>query len=95
MKHIDRWFAFAQGLELGIKKMEEIILVTDCDRTQSWTNVTFLGNDSEYDTQATFGVNIDHGPAINIEWQSSSPKHIQGAVLHQGPDGTVRRCIIS
>ena len=84
VKHIDRWFAFARGLELGIEKMEEIILVTGCDRTRSWTNVAFFGNDSEYDA---------HGPTINIEWQSS-PEHVQGAVLHQGPDVTVRWCII-
>ena len=94
VKHIDCWFAFARGLGLGIEKMEEIILVTGCDGTKSWTNVTSLGNDSEYDTQATFGVKVGHGLAINIEWQPS-PEHIQGAVLHQGPDGTVRRCIIS
>jgi hypothetical protein len=94
LKHIDRWFVFARGLGLGIEKMEEIILVTGCDRTKSWTKVASLRNDSEYDTQATFGVKVDHGPAINIEWQSS-PEQIQGAVLHQGPDGTVRRYIIS
>ena len=92
MKHIDRWFAFARGLGLGIEKMEEIILVTGCDRTRSWTNVAFLGNDSEYDTQATFGAEVDHSPAIDIKWQSS-PEHVQDAVLR--PDGTVRWCVIS
>jgi hypothetical protein len=94
VKYIDLWFAFARGLGLGIEKMEELILVTGCDRTRSWTNVAFPGNDSEYNAQAIFGVKVDHGPAINIEWQSS-PEHVQGAVLHQGPDGTVRLCIVS
>jgi hypothetical protein len=91
VKHIDRWFAFARGLGLGIEQMEEIVLVTGCDHTRSWTNVAFLG--SEYNAQATFGVKVDHSPAINIEWQSS-PEHVQGAVLHQGPDGMVRWCTI-
>jgi len=31
LKHIDRWFAFARRLGLGIEQMEEIILVTGCD----------------------------------------------------------------
>ena len=87
VKHIDRWFTFARGLGLGIKQMEEIILVTGCDRTRSWTNVTFFEN--EPNSQATFGVKVVHSPAISIEWHSS-PEHVQGAVLNQGPDGTVR-----
>jgi hypothetical protein len=92
VKHIDRWFAFARELGLGIEQMEEIILVTGCDRTRSWTNVAFFGN--EHDAQATFGVKVVHGPANSIEWQSS-PEHVQGAILHRGPDGTVRWCSIS
>jgi hypothetical protein len=67
--------------------MEEIVLVTGCDHTRSWTNVAFFGN--EYKSRATVGVRVVHRPNISIEWQSS-PEHAQGAVLHQGPDGTVR-----
>lgn len=92
VKHIDCWFAFARGLGLGIEQTEELILVTGCDRTRSWTNVAFLGN--EYDARATLGVKVVHGPAISIEWQSP-PEHVQGAVLHRGPHGTVRWCTIS
>ena len=91
VKHIDRWFAFARGLGLGIEKMEEIILVTGCDHTRSWTNVAFLGD--EHDAQATFGVRVIHDPAISIEWQGL-PEHVQGGVLHLGPDGMVRLCTI-
>jgi hypothetical protein len=91
VKHIDRWFAFARGLGL-IKQMEELILVTGCDHTRSWTNVAFFGN--EHNAHATFGVKVDHGPAISIKWQTS-PEHVQGAVLHRGPDGTVRWFTIS
>ena len=71
MKHIDRWFAFARGLGLGIEKMKEIILVTGYGRR---TNVAFFGNDSEYDTQVTFGVKVDHHcPDINNEWPGQPP----------------------
>ncbi|KAF8477776.1 thioredoxin-like protein [Russula ochroleuca] len=65
--------------------MEEIILVTGCDRTRSWTNLAFFEN--EHNARATFGSKVVHSPAISIEWQSS-PENIQGVVLHRGPDGT-------
>ena len=86
VKHIDRWFAFARQLELGIKQMEEIILVTGCDRTRSWTNVAFLG--SRADSQASFGVQIDDVEGSGIDWQFS-PEQIRGVVLNQGPCGKV------
>jgi len=54
--HIDRWFAFARQLELGIEQLEELIsliLVTGCDRALSWLNVAFLKNQA--DAQVSFG----------------------------------------
>jgi hypothetical protein len=65
VKHIDSWFAFARNLGLGIEEMEEIILVTGCDRTKSWTNVAFLGNQVDAQpgqaaqpAQVSFGVKV-------------------------------------
>ena len=86
VKHIDSWFSFARNLGLGIEEMEEIILVTGCDRTRSWTNVAFLG--SQADAQASFGVKVE-GPNTSINFQFS-PENAQGAVLRHGPEGTVR-----
>ena len=88
MKHIDGWFAFTQKLGLGIEQMEEIILVTGCDRTRSWTNIAFLGN--QVDAQVSFGVKVE-GPAsdTSIDFQFL-PENARGAVLRQGPEGTVR-----
>ncbi len=86
MKHIDSWFAFARKLGLGIERMEEIILVTGCDRTKSWANVAFLGNQA--DSQVTFGVRVE-GSDANIDFQFS-PENARGAVLHHGPEGKVR-----
>ena len=86
VKHIDNWFAFAQRLELGIEHMEEIILVTGCDRTRSWTNVAFLEN--QVDAQVSFGVRVE-GPNTSINFQFS-PENARGAVLRNGPEGTVR-----
>ena len=87
VKHIDNWFAFARRLELGIQQMEEIILVTGCDRTRSWTNIAFLEN--QVDAQVSFGVRVE-GPTSNtgINFQFL-PENSRGAVLHHGPEGTV------
>ena len=87
VKQIDRWFAFARGLGLGIERMEELILVTGCDHTRSWTNIAFFG--SQNNAQASFGVKVVRGPPISIDWQPL-PESVQGAVIHRGPDGTVR-----
>ena len=86
LKRIDRWFAFAKGLGLGINQMEEIILVTGCDTTRSWANVTFL--EGRMNGQASFGVRVDQARDININWQFS-PGKIQGAVCNWGPEGKV------
>ena len=86
VSHIDRWFAFARQLELGIEQMEELILVTGCDRARSWTNVAFLKNQS--DAQVSFGVDV-HSLEGRISWQFS-PDRILGAVLNQGRSGKVR-----
>jgi hypothetical protein len=83
--HIDTWFAFARNLGL-VHQMEEIILVTGCDLTRSWTNVAFLGG--EADAQVSFGSKVKSSNT-RIDFQSS-PEHAHGAVLHHGPEGTVR-----
>jgi hypothetical protein len=86
LKHIDRWFFFARGLELGINQMEELILVTGCDCTRSWANVTFL--EGRTNGQASFGVKVDQGSDVGINWQFSLGK-AQGAVCNWGPGGKV------
>lgn len=86
MQHIDSWFAFSRTLGLGIEQMEEIILVTGCDLTRSWTKIAFLGNQA--DAQVSFGVNVE-GPDTSINFQFS-PEDARGAVLWHGPEGTVR-----
>jgi hypothetical protein len=87
VKHIDSWFAFARNLGL-VHQMEEIILVTGCDLTRSWTNIAFLGGQA--DAQVSFGVEVEgstSNPRINFQF---SPGRVRGAVLRHGPEGTVR-----
>ena len=81
VKHINTWFAFARNFGL-VHQMEEIIMVTGCDLTKSWTNVSFLGGT---DAQVSFGVKVE-GPDINSQF---SPEHAHWAILHHGPEGTV------
>jgi hypothetical protein len=88
VKNIDSWFAFARKLGLGIEQMEEIILVTGCDRTRSWTNVAFLGNQVDAQVSFGFGVKVE-GPDTSISFQSSRG-NARGAVLCHGPEGMVR-----
>ncbi len=87
VKHIDSWFTFARELGLGIERMEEIILVTGCDHTRSWTNVAFFGD--QYNAQVSFGVEVNHGPPFTVNWQPL-PERVRGAVVHRGPGGRVR-----
>jgi hypothetical protein len=84
--HIDRWFAFARQLGLGIEQMEELVLITGCDHARSWTNVAFPTN--QQDAEVSFGVEVTHSPEGRIFWQVS-PERFRGAVLNQGPSGEV------
>jgi len=90
VKQIDRWFAFAQRLGLGIVQMEEIVFVTGHDCARSWTNVVFL--EGEGDARVSFGVELagGHRPDASIKWHFS-PERIRGALLNQGPEGMVCR----
>ncbi|KAH9025502.1 hypothetical protein EDB85DRAFT_2149706 [Lactarius pseudohatsudake] len=87
IRHIDTWFAWAQQLELGVDRMEDIILVTGTHRTRSSTNVAFPGG--REDAQVSFRANlkVDHpSDIVTINWQFSH-EHIRGAHLNPGPDG--------
>jgi hypothetical protein len=88
VKHIDSWFAFARELGIGIQQMEEIILVTGCDLTRSWTNIAFHGGQA--DAQVSFRVKVEEElEDTSIKFQFL-PENAQGAALHHGPEGTVR-----
>jgi hypothetical protein len=86
VKHIDHCFAFVRRLGLGIEHMEDIILVTGCDRTRSWTNVAFLGGQV---ARVSFEEKVVDALDSSILIQFS-PGHVEGALLNQGPEGKVR-----
>lgn len=84
MKQIDHCFAFARELQLGIEQMEDIILVTGCNRTRSWTNIAFLGGGD--DAEALFEERVFHGPDNSDDIQFSTERVIE-AVLNLGSEG--------
>jgi hypothetical protein len=88
MKHIDRWFAWAQELELEVDRMEDIILVTGTHRTRSYVNVAFPGG--QRNAQASFRAMVDcPDDIVVINWQVSHERN-RGAFLNCGPEGEVR-----
>ncbi|KAH9017632.1 hypothetical protein EDB85DRAFT_1849899, partial [Lactarius pseudohatsudake] len=52
-RNIDSWFAFTQRHELGIE-MEDIVFVTGCHRSRSWSNVAFY--EGQTGGRVSFGV---------------------------------------
>jgi len=87
IKHIDRWFAWARHLELGVDRMEDIILVTGSHRTRSYTNVAFPGG--QEDAQVSLRAEVNHpSDIVAINWQFSHERN-RGAHLNPGPNGEV------
>lgn len=86
IKRIDSWLPFANGHGLGLE-MEDIVLVTRCHRTRSWSNLTF--NEVQADAHFSLGVEVAGTFGTRIHWRASN-LHVQGAVLSQGPSGEVR-----
>ncbi|KAH9170393.1 hypothetical protein EDB89DRAFT_1301200 [Lactarius sanguifluus] len=82
LRHINSWFAFACELGMGIK-MEDIILVTGCHRTRSWTNTVF--NEVQANARVSIGVEVGAIDA-SVNWRVSNFR-VQGAVHGRGPVG--------
>ena len=87
IRHIDRWFAWARQLGLGVDRMEDIVLVTGAHCTRSCTNVAFPG--CQNGAQVSFGAKVDcSGDTVTINWQYSHERN-RGVVLNYGPEGKV------
>ncbi|KAI9440174.1 hypothetical protein BJY52DRAFT_1129192 [Lactarius psammicola] len=85
IRHIDTWLAFTQMHGLGIE-MEDILLVTGCHRTRSWTNIAF--NEVQAGAQLSLKVDVADALGANVHWGISNVR-IQGTVHNQGPSGEV------
>ena len=67
--------------------MEDIILVTGCHRTRSWTNIAF--NEVHSDAQVSSGLQIPDSFPGPSNWPVSN-QHSQGTVRRNSPSGEVR-----
>ena len=86
IRNIDCWFAWARKRELGVERMEDIVLVTGTHRTRSSGNVAFPG---VQDAQVSFRARVDYrSDVVTINWQFS-PERNRGAFLNCGPNGEV------
>jgi len=83
INHIDSWFAFTRELGLGVE-MEDIILVTGCHRTRSWTNVAF--NEVQSGAEVSSGHQITDNFSDPTNWPVSNQRS-QGTVQRHGPSG--------
>ena len=83
--HIESWFALTQKYRLGIR-MEDILLVTGCHRTKSWSNIAF--NEVRAGAQFSLGVDVAGALGARINWRVSRLT-IPGALHNHGPNGEV------
>jgi hypothetical protein len=66
--------------------MEDIILITGCDRTRSWTNIAFL--EGQIDTKGSYKVKaVENASIMEVQYSSGQ---VAGGVLSHGPRGAVR-----
>jgi hypothetical protein len=45
--HVDSWFTWTQNNQLGVERIEELILVSGCTLATSWAVVAFVDNTME------------------------------------------------
>jgi hypothetical protein len=97
--HVDTWFSLASRHGLGVKRMEDLILITGCTLVTSWGVAAFLDDtqDSEVllrsqafnDSEASFDWRVARG---SVAFQNSRIDPVRSAALtttkitHVSPD---------
>jgi len=84
------WFAWSQRNQLGVERMEDLILVSGCTLVTSWAAAVFI--DPSVKTEVCLAVEpFDNGGA-RFTWS-----YIDGIVAshnsHTGPDAPLNQCI--
>ncbi|KAI0061929.1 hypothetical protein BV25DRAFT_1916584 [Artomyces pyxidatus] len=84
--HCDRWLAFADMHQLGIR-LDDIILVTGCDLTPSWAMAAFMSRESDSSVSVHFDSGVTGSIAANlsISWSNNC-----NAVYNYGPEERFR-----
>jgi len=87
--NVAQWFAWSQRNELGVERMEDLILVSGCTLVTSWAVVAFV--DPSMKTDISLAVQPSKGGA-RFTWSN-----IHGIVAyhnsHSGPDPPLNQCI--
>jgi len=80
--NVDSWFSFARRNNLGVDRMEDLILVTGCTLVTSWGVAAFIDNasDAEVSLKSRF---LAGGGAI-FDWRIVRPSVVHRD-SYQGP----------
>ncbi|KAA1471739.1 hypothetical protein DENSPDRAFT_133062 [Dentipellis sp. KUC8613] len=81
-EHCERWHALTEQLKLDLR-MEDLVLVTGCDRTTTWAVAAFTN--TEFDSQIQLSVELAGVEAASFA-SSLSWSHDENAQRHWGPD---------
>ena len=67
----ENWFTFARRNNLGVERMEDLILVTGCTLVTSWGLAAFIDNPS--DAELSLSVRMFHGGGAAFDWRVNRP----------------------
>jgi hypothetical protein len=77
-KHCESWFGFASSKGLDVDRMEDIVLITGCDRAQPWFLAAFTESDTSVDISADFSLlgGVVSAPALKWKFAQKQGKSI-------------------
>ncbi|TFY55168.1 hypothetical protein EVG20_g9420 [Dentipellis fragilis] len=81
-EHCEQWHTLTEQLKLDLR-MEDLVLVTGCDRTTTWAVAAFTNTD--FDSQIQLSVELAGVEAASFA-SSLSWSHDENAQRHWGPD---------
>jgi hypothetical protein len=86
--NVDSWFSFARRNNLGVERMEDLILVTGCTLVSSWGVAAFIDNAMD----AEFSLKSRHlaGGGAMFDWRIIRPSVVHRD-SHQEPVRSPRR----
>ena len=68
--HIVSWFTWAQKNELGVDRMEDLILVTGCTLVTSWAVAVFMDNNQDSEAEISLASNILSNGGTDFIWSN-------------------------
>jgi hypothetical protein len=77
IKHVDRWFNWAQNNKLDVEQMEDIIFVSGCTLVTSWAAAAFMYDANETTIRLASRTGDGPGCSAMFDWS-----HIRGRVIY-------------